>query len=488
MNAIKNAVATIPPISAAASALVSIACFHIAYAAPPAPVLHLAAFFYFVFLFQLTRLPTGRQAFYSGLATALACIAPQLAFFWKIFGAAAITLWLVLALWIALFVCITRAILRRFGTRWTLVLAPCFWIALEYTRSELYYLKFSWANIGCVLGGVAEIPTSVLGIYGISFLGAFCGAAVLTLRWRAHFALCFAIVLCVFVLGHPDRADVPVSSVRIAGVQLEFPLECSLPGALDSLITKHPEAQLLVLSEYTLNGTVPDSLKKWCRDNKRHLIVGGKEASPSGGFFNTAFVVGPDGTIVFKQAKSVPIQFFKDGHPALGQAIWNSPWGRIGIAICYDLSYTRVMDRLVCAGAQLLVVPTMDVADWGLRQHELHALVGPVRAREYGLPVFRLASSGISQAIDRDGSVQTTAGFPGENATIYAELQLPRSGSLPIDRWLALLSIGISVAALIAFALPARSLPNAKLAEDHVQQIFGRGLPDNFPNGIDRDP
>ncbi len=45
---------------------------------------------------------------------------------------------------------------------------------------------------------------------------------------------------------------------------------------------------------------------------------------------------------VFKQAKSVPIEFFQDGRPAAEQRLWHSPWGNLGICICYDLSYSRV--------------------------------------------------------------------------------------------------------------------------------------------------
>ena len=71
----------------------------------------------------------------------------------------------------------------------------------------------------------------------------------------------------------------------------------------------------------------------------------------------------------------------------------------IGICICYDLSYRRVTDPLIRMGAQALIVPTMDVADWGRRQHELHARVAPVRAAEYGVPIFRLP--GFSRRMGR---------------------------------------------------------------------------------------
>ena len=99
--------------------------------------------------------------------------------------------------------------------------------------------------------------------------------------------------------------------------------------------------------------------------NHRYLVVGGKDPAPKNNYYDTDFVVGPNGDIVFRQGKSVPIQFFKDGLPAPKQELWNSPWGKIGFCVCYDLSYTRVIDPLVKMGAQLIIVPTMDVVDWG---------------------------------------------------------------------------------------------------------------------------
>ena len=149
----------------------------------------------------------------------------------------------------------------------------------------------------------------------------------------------------------------------------------------------------------------------------------------------------------------MPIQFFKDGLPAPKQEVWNSPWGKIGFCICYDLSYTRVTDRFVEQGAQLLIVPTMDVSDWGRHQHELHSRVAPVRASEYGIPIFRLASSGISQAVFGGGNViaQTSLGAQGE--ILSAQLRLPSRGLLPLDRFLTPLCTGLTgiVTAVLLF-------------------------------------
>jgi apolipoprotein N-acyltransferase len=225
---------------------------------------------------------------------------------------------------------------------------------------------------------------------------------------------------------------------------MEFPSVGVLPKALDKAFKKNPDAQIFVLSEYTLDGAVPDSLKNWCREHSRFLVVGGKDVVTNDIYYNTAFVVGTNGKVVFKQAKSVPIQFFHDGLPAPKQEVWNSPWGKIGICICYDLSYTRVTDELVRQGAQLLIVPTMDVSEWGRHQHELHSRVAPVRAAEYGIPIFRLASSGISQAVNGNGNVVAQTHFDGNAEILAAKLRLPMRGTMPLDRWLAPLCVAVT--------------------------------------------
>jgi apolipoprotein N-acyltransferase len=157
-------------------------------------------------------------------------------------------------------------------------------------------------------------------------------------------------------------------------------------------------------------------------------------------------VIGTKGEIVFRQVKCVPVQLMKDGLPAPVQNLWNSPWGKLGFGICYDASYTRVTDELIRQGAQGLIFPTMDNIDWGTRQHQLHSRIAPMRAAEYAVPVFRLCSSGISQFADPTGRVLESAPFPGQGAMMSAQMQLTTRGRMPPDRWLARISVGLTVA------------------------------------------
>ncbi len=429
----------------------AVVCFHAAYTSLKFPAAGLFIFGYAFGLVKLCDQPNVRRAFYFGLVTGYLCIAPQLFFMWEIFSAFAILLWLVLAFWIGLFTALVCGCARRWGKTRTAWLIPILWTGIEYFRSELYYLKFSWLNVGYVLPD----PTVFIGMYGWGFLAFF--VAVLFV-YRIPFLklslvevlglVAIAIVLLALMLPALAETKSHRRFVSLVGIQLEFPSPHVLPKILTQALAKNTNAQIFVLSEYTLNekpGGVPDALKNWCRDHSKFLVVGGKIFVTNDVYYNTAFVVGTNGDIVFSQVKRVPIQFFNDGLPAPKQDVWNSPWGKIGICICYDLSYTRVTDELVRQGAQLLIVPTMDVETWGRHQHELHSRVAPVRAAEYGIPIFRLASSGISQAVTGSGRVSAQTAMPGNGEILSAQLRLPARGTLPLDRFLAPVCCGLAV-------------------------------------------
>jgi len=384
---------------------------------------------------------TPRQSFYTGLALGLLIFPLRLAFFWRLFGPASVLLWLILSFWTGLFLLMVR---QGLMIRWVplrIVLVPAIWTGIEYFRSELYPLKFSWANIGYAF---AETETgaslSWLGVYGIGFVLMLMAVTILSVpvsNWRRGIALLTVIGLFIGI-NWRSRVEVrPSREIRVAGVQMEFPELQHALTQLTRLAQSFPETEIFVLSEYTFQGPVPVEILDWCRDTRKHLVLGAKDPQPDGSFFNTAFVVGPEGKVVFQQAKSVPIQFFDDGKPATEQKIWNSPWGKIGICICYDFSYRRVVDGLVKLGAEALIVPTMDVVEWGGAQHRLHARLGPTRAAELRVPVFRLCSSGISQIVDSEGRVKATAGYPGEDAVISGSLGIGSKPRLPVDHWLA---------------------------------------------------
>ena len=421
------------------------AAFQLAYFVPECAFLIAV---YLWCLFELTRLRTSRQASYYGLFVGLLAFVPQLFFFYRLFGPAAIALWAIAAFWTRMFLVLGRSVRVRLGSWWVVLLLPFFWTGFEFFRSELYYLRFSWLNAGFVFARNLDwLPMRALGDYGFGFALMALIALASLLRPKPRLVASLAGLILLALLVNLPQKVTPVNSVgqlRVAGVQMESPSEMEILMNLDKLAKAHPEAQLLALSEYTVNGPVPEKVKAWCRKNGRYLVIGAEEPTTDANYYDTAFVIGPDGSIVFSQGKSVPVQFFKDGLSAKTQQVWDSPWGKLGFCICYDLSYTRVTDQLIWMGAQAIIVPTMDVENWGRHQHELHALVAPTRAAEYGVPIFRVASSGFSQAVDAKGNTLARAPMPGDGAMIAATLELPQAGTLPLDRFVAPLAVWIT--------------------------------------------
>ncbi len=453
------------------------------------------------FIFHLRNCSTPRVAFYSGACAAYVVYAPPLMFFHSVFDVGwgripfsplALILWGILAAWVGIAAAILCWVQARQGARTTAFLAPWIWMGIEFIRCEFNPLKFTWLTPGSVLIETSSLPwfmgLSAWGVYGLGAIWMGCavliergirrqfndvawialglGIAVGFASWRTYIAPSVAVT-SEEATGTKVPAELPLKWV---GIQLETPALADVFKALDTARQLYPDATLFALGEYTLDEEPPQILKNWCRRHAVYLILGGRvpvrddvasspkqsvgqrlfRSSDSGAtaaikFRNTAFVLSPEGEIVFTQAKSVPIQFFDDGLPALSQELWHSPWGPVGLAICYDASYRRVMDRYVELGANALIILAMDAESWGLTGHQLNARMTRVRAAEYGLPVFRVATSGISQWVDPTGKELATAGFPGQGERIVASPQFRANGGhRPIDAWLApLSSIGV---------------------------------------------
>ncbi|MFC1583035.1 carbon-nitrogen hydrolase family protein, partial [Planctomycetota bacterium] len=237
---------------------------------------------------------------------------------------------------------------------------------------------------------------------------------------------------------------------------------------LDYMRTKFPDTDIFVFPEYSTGGTdfspnnrVFDHIADWCRFNEKYVVIGAMQTLSSrpladNKFFNTAFVIGPEGQTVFKQVKSVPIQFFRDGGPALERRVWKSPFGRIGFAICYDFAFSHVMDDIVGQGADLIIVPSLDARGWGKRAHDVLASIPPFRARSYGIPVFRVVSSGISQAITPQGVTVNRREF-GDMQAIMAWHPKLQQGRVPLGHpaaaLLAKLSIGWGILLVLWYSI-----------------------------------
>lgn len=96
--------------------------------------------------------------------------------------------------------------------------------------------------------------------------------------------------------------------------------------------------------------------------------------------YDTSPIIGPEGKILGK-TRMVHIPdidcFHERGYYApsdLGAPVYDTPFGKIGIAICYDRHYPEYMRALALAGAEIVVIPQAGaIGEWpeGLFEAEM---------------------------------------------------------------------------------------------------------------------
>lgn len=431
-----------------------IGAFHLASASSwLAPVMIV----FFFCLIQASQHGCSRKNFYRGILIGMLIYGWQLRFFLNIFGGAAVVLWLVLSFWLGLFMALASHYQRRRSVPLQILLMVCSWTILEYVRGELYYLRFTWVTPGMAFSTSPMMSwIGWLGVYGLSAACLLIASLSLLFKpakgviWVMG-ATCTSGVLLLFASNQQTSATSTDNTVQIGGLHLENPGSPTSIQILDRFMDRYPHTELIVLSEYSFLGEPPQPLRDWCLSHGVHLVAGGTQPLRNGNYYNTAFVISPHGEIIHKQVKSVPIQFFNDGLPAKKQETWQSPWGPIGICICYDLSYTRVIDELIRKGASMILVPTLDELHWGKSQHQLHARIAPMRSAEYRVPIVRVGACGISQAVQSGGTIQASTRFPGEGAAIHASIVPSNHPRVPLDRhlvWIACLIVSLDFLAM----------------------------------------
>jgi len=129
----------------------------------------------------------------------------------------------------------------------------------------------------------------------------------------------------------------------------------------------------------------------------------GEQAAPAGEtrLANRSFVIDPDGKIVARYDK---IHMFDidlpDGEsyresnayrPGGGTVVVETPWGRLGMSVCYDVRFPNLYRALAQAGADFLTVPSVFTVPTG--SAHWHVLLR-ARAIENGCFVFAPAQWG----------------------------------------------------------------------------------------------
>ncbi len=165
-----------------------------------------------------------------------------------------------------------------------------------------------------------------------------------------------------------------MSHFAIAGLQLAAACNNNLENIAKHMRNckrRYPWVDMLVLGELNSFGPekkyaepMPGPTEQFYCDLAKELnlwIIPGSHYEKSGEqLFNTASVINNLGEVVTRYRKIFPFCPYEDGITS-GQdiVVFDVPQGRIGLAICYDLWFPEIARSMACAGAEVLIFPTM---------------------------------------------------------------------------------------------------------------------------------
>jgi predicted amidohydrolase len=168
--------------------------------------------------------------------------------------------------------------------------------------------------------------------------------------------------------------------MRVAVAQID-PKLAAVDRNLETCVARLEEAatqgaQMLVLPECAISGYMFDSaeeaqpfaeeipgpatgaLERECRRLGVHVVCGMLERDGDA-LHNTAVLIGPDGPIGTYRKTHLPFlgvdRFVVPGDEL---PVFDTPLGRIGLQICYDLRFPEVTRALALKGADIVVHPT----------------------------------------------------------------------------------------------------------------------------------
>jgi apolipoprotein N-acyltransferase len=372
-----------------------------------------------LFLISL-RGASPRAGLVLGLLYGYTLFAVTLWWMWTIFGPAAITLWAISTLFPMAFGLLYTWLRIRLPRLAPALLAPILWTATEFFRSEPMRPNFGWIGFGY---GLIETPgfawiAPLAGSYAITFgvvllavmLAEAAQPSVLGRR-RRILAACAALALWTAGFLVPPRADHIASPLRVRLVQASA-------GDLDtqvslSRLAAGSRCDVIVWSEYS---SVLDPYRIALRGHRipqvdvaranHAMLLFGAEEQPNlrkPGYYNTAYLLDRDGRLLGTHRKNHPVHFFEDGWASRIARPIDSPVGRIGVAICFDMDYPDVARRLAAEGARVFLVPNMDPGYWGAVQRRGHRLMFEMRAAECGRWLARADVAGGTSVVDPFG-------------------------------------------------------------------------------------
>ena len=248
------------------------------------------------------------------------------------------------------------------------------------------------------------------------------------------------------VLGDPKtNREKILATIRAAAEReaqlVTFP-ECALTGyAFNSLDEAVPFAE-------GVDGPSAQAIAEVCSETNTYAVAGFIEED-NGKFYNAAMLVGPNGVVGSYRKVHLPFigidRFLNPGDRPF--EVFDLPFGKVGVNICYDISFPEPARALKLMGAELIVL----ITNWPTAAWRSPQFVANTRALENHLFYAAVDRIGVergwefigrSKVIDCNGDTLAEASADREELLVVsvelAEANNNRivnvAGSYEVDR------------------------------------------------------
>jgi len=357
--------------------------------------------------FMVIRELKPKKAFRYGILHGMLSFGITLSWFWNIFSVAALALWLLMALFPAIWAYL-HTLLRDHTRSFHIPLGAMIFVALEYFRSELFFLAFPWITPGT--GLPPNLITSMFGTYGVSFFVVLSSLFLTEPGKRTEFTgLGIALVILSAIWMTPEEAPETSEPLKVALLQGNEPsLDTSLarssvlPGLVDVIVW--PE--YAIKDDPHRNSEIAKQISVHLKKRAKTLIAGGPlwHDVENKSWSSTAFTFTEDG-LDHWHFKIHPVHFHDDGVPGNDTRSFEISHGKIGTPVGSDGNYQDVIRKMTADGAEMIFIPTMNREKWSRAQHLQQAVHLRHRASENGRWIAQAATSGVTQIVDSYGNV-----------------------------------------------------------------------------------
>lgn len=273
------------------------------------------------------------------------------------------------------------------------------------------------------------------------------------IRWAWPSVVALVIVAAVLIWGAFTIPSAPASTFTIAALTDMMIQDPDIPGLIKSsevnerlsdpqrsqdifdinenltreIIAAGAKPDFIVWPENKIasmdNMEIMSQISALAQDVNTYIVVNPDKVLGEGQYQVIALMVASDGEEAGQRAK---IRLFGDASEHGFQvgsrnfSVFETPYGKVGLGICYDYHFLDVARGLARNGARILLMPTDDDFDGNPNFPPFHASDGVFRAAEHRVAMGLANTNGLALVIDPYGRI-TAEGKVNQRGVIIGE-------------------------------------------------------------------